>query len=253
MRRAKPELPSFPPAVIEALDQAWTRYQAARRTVYVGAPHAMRRFFRTQNQQALTVDLTRYVSTASSGTRGWHAACRRVLGRHVLVEPMGTTVLGMPTGFLVRVPRKGTYAGRDVGMDERLWGRAVGDPEALERLAAVRAARRRDSEDEQRAERVQRLYGRMVAALAEARSRLALKGRALDHAQAIIDRGITSSTVRDEVQALRRASYGHHARYVRCLGRANRYKRLLAAQGFMYDLNSIDTPVEISVGEGARA
>lgn len=228
----------FTPAKLDALEAAWRDYRAACKPLYLSAPGIEREFFRTQDQARYT-RMRRWLTQRSvAAVAQWTAACRRILRRDVLLEPLGTTQCGAPQCFLVRVPNQGELA-----MHEHIFGRPPKDDEAAcERVAQVLHSRAKEREvDAVKSARktiTSYYYAKMFASLKAARTHLAYKQ---------LFREWKARTPKDtaDYHLLAKLSYYHHARYVRTHTSAVKWRNRLAREGHMYNFDIISTPIEI--------
>lgn len=225
------QLPSF---YADRLAGAWRDYQRVQRSTWVSAPHIERRYLRSQDLAAYQSERRLLLQQCDGAVRRWIAACRKSIDRRVLVEPVGRFRdlggMGMPSCFLVRVPKRG-----DLAMSEHVFGQPmVSDGEGARYIRELQAKERSRQRAAQQDARVQRFYGRMVKALGRARAQMAVK------AAARLDVRNTPPDSPEQVRARLRANNAH-ALGSRAWISARKMQARLAKLGYSYDLDTLDT------------
>jgi hypothetical protein len=237
----RPAAPPFNPVNLAMANQAWSVYQAARRRVWTFAPHAERRYLRTQDLDGYVADRRAIIRAVDSATRGWVASLRRIFGRHAHAVPLGTSHLGMPSCFMVRVPAAGSMA-----MHERRWGSLpLDEPKGAAQREIDRAARAK-AREEFKPQLHEIYYRKMVAALTESRQCAALKEHVLVlRTKLKAPKKRLTPEQRAQCAGLTRRSYLYHGRAMRCWARAVAYQKRLHLLGLEYHLALIATPIDL--------
>lgn len=214
-------------------DAAWATYQSARRRVWTYAPHVERQCFKTHDVEAYARGRRLILLVKARAARAWLAAVRRIFGHDAWVEAVGTTHLGMPQCFLVRVPKPGR---RSLHVAERRWGIPPADDlVGEERILFERRARAAAYTESRRDERHATYYRKMLAALTQSRVELGLMQRYRARRSTVPDQpGLRSLLTREANKA--------HARCRDYTRRALRYQAKLLDLGYAYDFATIATP-----------
>lgn len=240
----------FTPQRVHAADQAWAVYQTARRRVWIKAPHLERQYLRSHDASAYIHGRRLVTLWVDRATRCWLAAIRKIFGRDAWVEPLGTTHLGMPQCFLVRVPKPGR---RSLVVAERRWGEPpLDDAVGVERLAHEKLARKQRALAARHEDTHATYYRKMEAALRQSRVEMALKARyyVLREAHARGDNTEHWSITAGPWGFYTRQANKAHSRARDYAQRAILYHGKLKGLGFDYDFATIDTPFTLPEEEG---
>lgn len=233
----QPKTP-FTPFALDALNGAWLDYRAACKPLYLSAPGIERDFLRTQDHERY-IQMTRWLTrSAVAAVAKWTAACRRIFGTSVILEPLGKTGCGAPQCFLVRVPKAGGIA-----MFERLMGvPPKGDAEACARVALLTHRTKADRSFEVKARELSYFhdyhYAKMVAALKDSRVNAAYKQMFREW------RARVPEDTADYAM-LTKLAYFHHAKARRRFKAAVKWRNRLTRHNYHYVLDHIATPFEI--------
>jgi hypothetical protein len=140
-----------------------------------------------------------------------------------------------------------------------MWELVFGRPateQARTRVALVRHADRREVAQAKREARLETRKAKMVAALAAARRHVAMKDRARAE-RAVLNLPSRAHLITKEQYEMRprwlelsQQAYHHNREALRKMRMAVHHRDWLRAQGLMYDLAAIETP--ISLEEGAN-
>lgn len=227
--------------VVDQLEAAFATYRATRHRVDALAPHAERRFFRTQDVLGYTRDRRRILILTTGAVRRLQATLRRLTHRHAELVTVGESSHGMPTCFLARVPKAPRRGDRENGNaalepETYLLGRPLVRDVEGRALVRERMRVKREKLKLLRADaKLATLKRKMTVALTRARFHLAAKDEAR-HAREAHASGTP------EYDRLAKESYLHHAQYARCWRRAEAYRDRLARIGLKYDLSTLETP-----------